>query len=480
MRALLAATALLAIAGKASADAVDSYAREQMLAMHIPGLSLAVVQHGRTVKTGSYGLANVELGVPVGPDTRFAIASMTKSFTAAAVLLLAQEGKLGLDDPIGRYLQPVPQAWNAVTVRHLLTHTSGIKDHFFDFPFYPPVPALSSLNRRMEFTDQELLKALTAAPLNFEPGERYAYSGSGYVLLGMIIRSVTGRPYGELLHDRIFKPLGMSATRLIDLDEVIPNRAAGYRWSDGALRNGGFTGQTFSSAADVSMLTTAGDLARWFQALSTDAGWKRILAQMETPATLTDGGAAMAPFGGSYGLGWYLSRYRTEPIGGHTGSFNTGFSSVMVRLPGKDLSVIVLTNQHDANPMQIAFGIVGLYDEGLRPPHAMKVEPERTPELTRRVERLVMGLMGGAADFQGDVVPFIRSRLAGYPSPPADQRPPISVSFIASEDVPGSGFELNGVRVARLKHYNVLIGGEPACLTFYFDAGGIIAAYSGY
>src|SRR6185503_3699136 len=157
-----------------------------------------------------YGLADVELTVPVTHDTRFAIASMTKSFTAAAVLLLEQDGRLRLDDPISRYLGPVPETWKAITIQHLLTHTSGIKDHFFDFPFYPPAPAISSMNRRLEFTEEEVLKALTSAPLNFEPGQSYAYCGSGYVLLGHIIGKVSGRPYGQVLQERIFRPLGMT------------------------------------------------------------------------------------------------------------------------------------------------------------------------------------------------------------------------------------------------------------------------------
>ena len=158
MRVLVTAV-LMGLMGAAAADSIDDYVKGQMAKRKLPGLSLAVVQRGRTIKTGVYGLADVELNVPVRPQTRFAIASMTKSFTAAAILLLEEDGKLRLDDPISRYLGPMPESWKAITVRHLLTHTSGIKDHFFDFPFYPPAPALSSMNRRMEFTDEEILKA---------------------------------------------------------------------------------------------------------------------------------------------------------------------------------------------------------------------------------------------------------------------------------------------------------------------------------
>lgn len=479
MQHLLAAL-VLAAGPTAAADAIDAYVKEEMAASHIPGLSLAVVHRGRTVRTGVYGLADVELEAPVRPQTRFAVASMTKSFTAAAILLLEDDGKLRLDDPVGRYLGPLPESWNAITVRHLLTHTSGIKDHYFDFPFYAPVPALSSTNRRLEFTDEEIVRALSEAPLNFVPGERYAYSGSGYVLLGQIIGKVTGRPYGELLQERIFRPLGMSDTRLIDLGEIIPGRASGYGRGDDALRNGGYTGQTFSAAADVAMLTTAVDLARWFEALMSDPRWKRILARMATPATLSDGGPLAVPFGGSHGLGWHLSTYKGEPEGGHDGSFMTGFTSSMVHLPRRELGVIVLTNQHAANAKRIAYTVAGLYDPALRPPHLSKAQADVAPERTRRVERLLGGLLRGEGDYSADVVPFLRQRLAGYPAPPPGQGPPIAVSFIAGEDVAGRGIERNGHGIARMDHYNVVVGDDPVCLTFYFDAHGLIADYGGY
>jgi hypothetical protein len=336
------------------------------------------------------------------------------------------------------------------------------------------------MNRRMEFTEGEVVQALSAAPLNFVPGERYAYSGSGYVLLGQIIGKVTGRPYGELLEERIFRPLGMTDTRLIDLSEVIPDRASGYSWSGSALRNGGYTGQTFSSAADVAMLTTSADLARWFAALTSDPVWKRILARMSTPGTLSDGGPLAVPFGGSYGLGWSLSAYKGEPEGGHGGSFMTGFTSAMVHLPRRELSVIVLTNQHAANPKRIAYTVAGLYDAELRPPHLMKAQAEVAPERTRRVERMLAGLLRGEGDFAADVVPFLRRRLAGYPAPPPGQGPPITVSFIASEAVAGRGIERNGHGVAHMSHYNAVIGDEPVCLTVYFDGAGLIADYGGY
>jgi beta-lactamase family protein len=228
------------------------------------------------------------------------------------------------------------------------------------------------------------------------------------------------------------------------------------------------------------MLTTAADLARWFAALTTDPIWKRILARMATPGTLSDGGPLAKPFGGSFGLGWQVAAYNGEPEGGHGGSFMTGFSSAMVHLPRHELSVIVLTNQHAANPARIAHTIAGLYDPELRPPHLMKAQADAAPERTQRVERLLGGLLRGEGDFSGDVVSFLRTRLAGYPAPPPGKGPPIAVSFIASEDVSGRAIEQNGHRIAHMSHYNVVIGDEPVWLTVYFDADGLIADYAGY
>jgi CubicO group peptidase (beta-lactamase class C family) len=229
---------------KKSADEIDNYVRGEMTAQHIPGLSLCVVHNGRIVKSAVYGLADVELNVPVTGDTEFSIASMTKSITASAIMLLVQDGKLSLDDHISKYFEGLPETWQPITIRHLLSHTSGIKDHFRDYPFYPPL----KLDRKLEYTDEEYLKAHIDAGLNFTPGAQWAYCSSGCTLLGMMITKVTGKPYGDFFRDRIFAPLGMTRTHLISLKNIIPNRAHGYQWEDGALRNGNYTGQTYAGA----------------------------------------------------------------------------------------------------------------------------------------------------------------------------------------------------------------------------------------
>ena len=187
---VLAVILVLSFGVAARADEVDDYLKTEMAELHIPGLSLAVVRDGRIVKAQTYGLANVELNVPATADTEFSIASMTKSVTASAVMLLVQDGKINLDDPISKYFDGLPESWQPITVRHLLTHTSGIKDHFHDYPFFP----IAKLDRKLEYTDEEYLKALIDSGLNFKPGAQWAYSSTGFTLLGMIIKKVTGKP----------------------------------------------------------------------------------------------------------------------------------------------------------------------------------------------------------------------------------------------------------------------------------------------
>ena len=226
----------------------------------IPGLQLAVVRNGKIIKAQSYGIANLELNAPVTDDTMFEIASNSKQYTAGAIMLLELDGKLNLDDGITKYLSGLPQTYSAITVRHLLNHTSGVKDYIEEF----------QLNRSLIYTNQELIKRLGANELNFPPGEDAKYSTTGYLLLGIIIEQITGKPYGEFLRERIFAPLGMNRTRVINLAEIIPNRATGYKFENGVLRNGRFVAQTLRSGADIGLMTTALDTVKWDAALNTN------------------------------------------------------------------------------------------------------------------------------------------------------------------------------------------------------------------
>ncbi len=349
----LAYVLTLLVAFTSRADEVDDYIQTQMQQQHIPGLSLAVVTNGAVLKTAAYGLANVELGVPVRTDTVFQIQSVTKTFTATAIMMLVEEGKVGLEDKLTEHFGRLPEAWNGITVRHLLTHTSGIKD-FINEP---------TVDLRLDLKPEDVIESLRKLPLNFAPGEKYAYSNTGYHLLGMIIRKVTGRYWDEFLCERIFQPLGMNDTRVISWSEIITNRAAGYAWEDGRLRNGNFIAPTILGYAGGGLRSTVLDLAKWDAVLCTEKLLKRsTLEQMWTPAKFNNGRDS------TYGFGWGIGKEHGHRLISHTGSHMTGFKSALARFVDDKLTVIVLTNQRAADQMAIAKGVAAFYIPGLRQP----------------------------------------------------------------------------------------------------------------
>jgi CubicO group peptidase (beta-lactamase class C family) len=340
----------------AQTDKIDSYVNAEMDLQKIPGLSIAVMRKGELVKAKGYGLANVELNVPAKPETVYQSGSMGKQFTAAAVMMLVEEGKLTLDDKINKYFLDSPESWSNITVRNLLTHTAGTTDYPKDFDF------------RRDYTDAELLKKAQAIPLAFAPGERWSYSNVGYVILGILIGKVTGKFYGDFLQERIFKPLGMNATRIISEADIVPNRAAGYRMQKGELKNQEWVSPTMNTTADGSLYLTALDLAKWDAALYTDKLLKKSsLDQMWTPVKLNNG--VTRP----YGFGWAFNDVRGHKIIEHGGAWQ-GFTSHIARYVDDKLTIVVLTNRAGANPAKIAHGIAGLYNVELAPVEHKEVQ----------------------------------------------------------------------------------------------------------
>ncbi len=201
----------------ATTGAVTEYIKTEMERQHIPGLSLLVAKEGKIVRAHGFGLANLELRVPVTAETVFQSGSVGKQFTATAVMMLVEEGKVGLDDSLTKYFDDAPPAWKDATVRELLSHTAGFGDYPKDFNF------------RKDWTEDELLKLVESIPLAYPPGTKWAYSNLGYLTLGILIRRVTGEFYGDFLQQRIFQPLDMRSTRIISEADIVANRSAGYR-----------------------------------------------------------------------------------------------------------------------------------------------------------------------------------------------------------------------------------------------------------
>jgi D-alanyl-D-alanine carboxypeptidase len=344
---LLAFVLLLCNMAPVQADKINDYLKSEMAKRHIPGVSLVVIRQGRVILVRSYGLADVELSVPITPNSVFKLASVTKPFTATAIMMLVEEGKISLDDRIAEYLPKLPFQWNKVTVRQALSHTSGLAD-------YLQAPGWSWRNSwRLDLTPDEFIDLTSAAPILFNPGEGIKYSNTGYYLLGMLIEKVSGKAYGEFLHERIFQPLRMTATRR-DSAGIVPNRVSGYIFRNGALQNAEYTSETWAYS-EGGIISTASDLAKWEAALYTEKLVKRSsLKQMWTPTKLNDGRAGIIGDNGAgkpnyYGLGWYISEHRGHKIILHPGN-KPGFSSTFTRFVDDQLTVILLCNSSSESP----------------------------------------------------------------------------------------------------------------------------------
>lgn len=348
---------LLAVATvTAQADKVDEYVKAEMQRQKIPGVSIAVVKDGKIVKAEGYGLANVELNVAARAETVYKIGSVSKQFIAAGIMLLIQEGKLSLDDKISRFLEGTPDAWKDITIRHLLTHTSGIVR---EAPGFDPLKIQN---------DADVIKTAYPLPLRFAPGEKWEYCNVGYFSLAEIIRKVSGKPWGDYLSERLFTPLEMNDTRTTTMTGIVQNRANGYVWRNGKLENASIY---FALRPSGAFLSSVLDLAKWDAALYTDKILRQsILSQMWMPVKLNNG--ATHP----YGLGWELSDVAGHKRVYHGGSL-PGFRAQFSRFVDDKLSVIVLTNGDNADPNLIAVGIAALYLPGLIPERRVaKIDPQ--------------------------------------------------------------------------------------------------------
>ena len=324
-------------------DEVDQLINPEMAAHRIPGLALTIARNGACIKTSAYGFANLELNVPVTSDTVFEIGSVTKQFTAAAILLLAQDGKLNVEEKINRYLGFTPPTWRDITIRHLLSHTSGLKSY----------TGLKGFELTRHLTEAEFITAIGTYPLEFEPGASWKYSNTGYNLLGYIIQNASGKSYWDFLGDRILRPLSMGSTtnRLPAL--IIPHRAAGYEQTNLVWVNRDYDlTDVFSAGA---MISTVGDLAKWNAALDGDELLNaKSKAAMWQPAVLKNGKSTQ------YGFGWRIEEFEGHRNIGHGGS-TSGFSATIQRFPDEKLAIIILSNTDEQIATTLARKLAHLY-----------------------------------------------------------------------------------------------------------------------
>ncbi len=305
----------------------------------VPGASVVVIRDGKVIVRRAYGIADLERRVSAAPETDYRLASVSKQFTAMAVMLLAKDGKLRYDQPVRDFLPELPAATRAVTVRHLLNHTSGLWDY----------EDLVPESRTTQLDDRDVLSLMASKDsLYFEAGSEYRYSNSGYVLLGMIVVRASGMTLPDFLRARIFEPLAMHASVAhVEGADTVPRRAYGYSPSGGAFVQ---TDQSVTSATlgDGGIYTNIDDMTRWDQALyATQLVDAAALRLATTPPELPRGAATR------YGFGWFVDSYRGERRWRHTGE-TSGFRNAIQRFPGRRLTVVVLTNRSSGEPAAIA------------------------------------------------------------------------------------------------------------------------------
>jgi CubicO group peptidase (beta-lactamase class C family) len=360
----------LTISPARAAGPIDVWAKGQMARYHLPGMIVAVYKNGKPLQISEYGFADLRRRLPIRRDSIFEICSITKQFTAAAILILAQEGKLKIDDPLRKYIPEAPESWSSITLREVMRHTSGISDRIFgpDFAYGP---------------EREELKRLRTLPAP-NPKLRWSYSNLGYWLLGKVIERVSNTPYYTFLQRRIFNPLGMMDTH--PNSQKISHRRLvhGYLWNK--------TTHRFDAAPDLTavmgfsaggLISSVDDMNRWSEALATG----RILAaksrlEMLEPAKLSDGRVASAAgqSSGGYGLGVFLSGSRDHPVEKHSGGWGNGCAQ-FTRFVKDRLTVVILTNGGGWGDRSWAGEEVGsLFIKGFRLPSWVRPTGPRSME----------------------------------------------------------------------------------------------------
>jgi len=453
----------------AQTDPVDEYIQVEMKKRLIPGLALVVIQNGEVIKTNGYGFANLEHEVPVTPDTVFELASVTKQFTATAVMLLVEEGKIKLDDPIVEYLPNSPEQWKGITVRHLLTHTAGLASLENGFK------ALNEGGARTNYTTAQMFEAATKDAISFAPGERWQYSDVGYFLLGMIIEKASGQRYRNFLAARFFKPLGMASTSILNQWTVLKNRAAGYTLRNGQIVNIRRVAQV-ELPSHYGIFSTVRDLVKWDNALATGkVVTQPSLEQMWTPVKLNSGGSF------SYGFGWGLDERRGHRMVTHTGITGTEYT----RLPDDKLTVIVLTNlgsgirDTGVNSWGLTKGVAGHFIANLFL-SSLKEQPDVNLELTGNLRDFLSTIARG--DNPPLMMPGLRAVLTPAISATITRRLKElkSFSFLACNEMQGRVVERLGAQVSRSCYYKMVTGSETRYYVFWLTSDDKVADFSSF
>ena len=326
------------------ADSTDIIVLKMMKDQKITGLSLAVIKNGKPIVNKGYGLANVEHNIPVTAETVIRLGSVSKQFFTAAILKLQEEGKLSIDDSVHKFFPDAPETWRPILVKHLMSHTSGLKR---ESPAYD--------NHKM-ISDLEIIKAAYPLPLDFKTGEKYQYCNLAYYMLAQIITQVSGMPWQDYIRDKLFIPAGMKNSGMTDFYLIIPNRASGYMHKNGVLVN---ADAMYAVRPSGGFLSTSTDMILWDKVLrekniilkkeNWDLLWQPFIRTSDKPESKA-----------YYGFGWMIDEFNGRKMVMHGGA-NTGFRSYYTRFVNDGLSIIILTNTEEANPAAIVRALSDYY-----------------------------------------------------------------------------------------------------------------------
>jgi CubicO group peptidase (beta-lactamase class C family) len=443
---------------------VDAVVQKAIAGKAFPGAGVAVVHHGKVVFAKGYGLADVEAGTPVTETTAFQIASVTKQFTAAGIMLLVEKGKIGLDDALGKYVPQVPAKWSGVTIRQLLNQVSGI----------PNYNSGDRLDASKVYTQGEIIELMRDVRMSFEPGTGWEYSNTNYLLLGLVIEKASGMPYAKYMSEKVFKPLGMDSTLVNSKGVAVKNAARGYSFSQGkwVLTEIGDPGLPFAAGAIVSTPT---DMAKWALAVTEGkllkrASWDEAFASGKT----ADGKAT------NYGFGWYTAKFGDTAYLYHSGGI-AGFGAYHSRFPADHLSVIVLTNTVGTST-RLATDIASLYlpkvaaavaaetkaAEAARSAAAIE---DKDPETTKFLRGVFEGMLRGEGDpalFSADMKAFLFPERIKQLKGPLGSQGPIKAFELMSAGNDGG---------AKTRRYRVTLeSGMKVRANFVIDADGKISS----
>lgn len=343
---------------------VDEYMNAAVRVSRFSGAVL-LARDGQPIVSRGYGMANFELDVPNTPQTVFRIGSVTKQFTGMAIVMLQERGKLSVNDPVCKHLPDCPPAWQPITIKHLLTHTAGIPN-YTEFPDFMKTAAA-------ETTPAELIGRFRDKPLQFALGEKYAYSNSGYYLLGLIVERASGKPYADFLQENIFAPLGMKQTGYDSPVRIIRNRAAGYARTNDGLANAAPISMSTAYAAGA-LYSTVEDLLLWDQALYTE----KLVSRKSLDEAFT-------PFKSNYGYGWSVGKRLDRQVISHGGGI-FGFSSYIARYPADRVTVVVLSNVEGAPSGEIANALAAIV---FGAPYEIPAERKEIQVAARTLEKYV-------------------------------------------------------------------------------------------